>query len=841
MKNIIIIMMALAALALAACGMNEQSPDSATSGTVVSTSMGTPVGIKECLSCHSDYYNPSSLMNVVGDSPGSSGWLNSGHGNFNNGFPYYGYDSHDGYVFETSPQGCPKCHDQLGDGLVISSLNSDIGVDIGVANRPVIGCESCHGSGEGHFGTGEMEYSKPDASRCGQCHTTLSEGHIEHHPIAQETYENFAASKHGNSINSHNYTSATEINARCSKCHTDEGARIFRDVDGGHDELVTLFSTTPPLEAAETRDMQCSTCHDPHMPSNYLETDILDGVGNIAESGQYRTCENCHQIEDSYHGEDSGHSWAGGYPFPVGFGNFDGGGIIYDTHVDNATTPWIEGYVLDTTDDNTCGDCHDVHSGSLEINNQWAKSAHGGHILERKEAGFAIVNMGGLGTTESYENAMTIINGSILNSIYGISNTDGDVREEDGPAWVHYRFKDMTGGRDGTGRQACQQCHTSTGFKNKMANAVSYDPANNNFAATGEQREMLYCWACHKTIADDLRDGWGIVNTVDYYGDDATIDTRMMAANTVLGDTGSNVCVVCHSGRGTGFEIAAMPAADFTNTSFKNSHYLAAGGTLFRTAGYEYASAGTYDDYAGLGFMHSRLGTSGAEDSSAGDNGPCVACHMRSEESHTFEPVLINGSGIYDVPAFENTCSTCHTDKAGLVTLMNTQKAGFEAALVELETELSNNGINFYPSYPYFYATPFDPIYEEEDDYIYNSTSSDQIICDNNQSVKNWLSGGTNTYTRVQDDPGPPITYECQFDAANLITGTPGTGSDNMGAAFIYNLLHHEPGAYAHNSLYTRRLIFDALQWLKDGNFDGTITTPFINSTAQTYLGVTRP
>ena len=38
-----------------------------------------------------------------------------------------------------------------------------------------------------------------------------------------------------------------------------------------------------------------------------------------------------------------------------------------------------------------------------------------------------------------------------------------------------------------------------------------------------------------------------------------------------------------------------------------------------------------------------------------------------------------------------------------------------------------------------------------------------------------------------------------------------------MGAAFNYNVLEHDPGAFAHNRYYSKRLIYDAIDWL-DGN-----------------------
>ena len=48
-------------------------------------------------------------------------------------------------------------------------------------------------------------------------------------------------------------------------------------------------------------------------------------------------------------------------------------------------------------------------------------------------------------------------------------------------------------------------------------------------------------------------------------------------------------------------------------------------------------------------------------------------------------------------------------------------------------------------------------------------------------------------------------------------------GANTMGAAFNYVLLLKEPGAYAHNGDYTRKLIFDSIDYLYNGTITGSI------------------
>ncbi|MBJ6723110.1 CxxxxCH/CxxCH domain c-type cytochrome [Geomesophilobacter sediminis] len=62
-----------------------------------------------------------------------------------------------------------------------------------------------------------------------------------------------------------------------------------------------------------------------------------------------------------------------------------------------------------------------------------------------------------------------------------------------------------------------------------------------------------------------------------------------------------------------------------------------------------------------------------------------------------------------------------------------------------------------------------------------------------------------------------------RFAATNWGSGQ--SGADRMGAAFNYAFLRSEPGAYAHNSAYTKQLIFDSIDVLHNGSVTGSIDT----------------
>lgn len=96
--------------------------------------------------------------------------------------------------------------------------------------------------------------------------------------------------------------------------------------------------------------------------------------------------------------------------------------------------------------------------------------------------------------------------------------------------------------------------------------------------------------------------------------------------------------------------------------------------------------------------------------------------------------------------------------------------------LAALDAQLQKRGFYFYPANPYFYTAPYVP----------GGT---------NTAVKNWLTNSD-----------------------------PATGKPNMGAAFNYNLIIHDPGAYAHNRYYIKRLIYDSIDWLDDNNLNSSVS-----------------
>lgn len=236
----------------------------------------------------------------------------------------------------------------------------------------------------------------------------------------------------------------------------------------------------------------------------------------------------------------------------------------------------------------------------------------------------------------------------------------------------------------------------------------------------------------------------------------------------------SNLCIKCHSGTQSGRSIKAKVAAgaDFTNLAFIGSHSAAAAGILFKSIGYEFSGQNYSNKWH---FKHDQIGISNftAYNYNTGSNGPCVGCHMSSSNKHTFSPLTKDTGGVVTA-VISTSCAGCHTGPAYLdAGRMNSRETKFAATLLALQKALETKNIYYADTAPYFFNS----------------------------------SGDTN--------------------AGNAVTNW--GNADTMGAAFNFNLLRHEPGAYAHNMIYAKRLIYDSIDFLDNGAFDNSVSVTINN------------
>ncbi len=451
-------------------------------------------------------------------------------------------------------------------------------------------------------------------------------------------------------------SSATAVGLdRCTACHATQTADWLTTKHANLDPDGTLDSTGNPTLTEITG---CTTrCHDPLRDSGRLVAGYtgnvarpvigceschgggslhMDGgggtgnmgfaalpagkVGPTAVSAQFNTCTSCHQLLDS---AGTGVATAEhATTAPTGAAN-----VITDTHFATPLTyvtgvyQDVTGYVMDFSSESVCSDCHNPH-GTAEVNKQWAQSAH--------------------------------------------ADTTGSA------AWAHYNWST---------RQNCQRCHTTTGYIAYNTAIGKKDASQASLINTGTLAsspvtssytwapEMLECRGCHVDNKGTLRNpGVSYTAPYDNYTVSGTTVTTYSRASFAYPDvSGSNVCLLCHTGRANGDTIknlnqAGVTSADMGNFSFINDHHFTAAATVFGAGGYEYSSR-SYEDPSY--YVHKKIGT--ADVPNTGSNGPCAGCHMSTAEKHLFLPVGTTTGDVFGtITAVTSTiCANCHTWSGG--------------------------------------------------------------------------------------------------------------------------------------------------------------------------------
>lgn len=624
------------------------------------------------------------------------------------------------------------------------------------------------------------------------------------------------------------YTDPVTVPSTCKNCH---------DPNRDSGQLVAGYTgnTVRPV-------VGCESCHgggDVHYAgggAGYIGFAAVPGStvtgpsGTLQLSAQFNTCTTCHELLDAT-------DPAGTVPaiadhittLPTGSDY-----VITDTHFatsgdwsvpspGSANIKDITGYAMDFSSEKVCTNCHNPHKAP-DKNREWAQSAHGD------------------------------MNAAVTDYWSG--------------AWAHYNWScdGVPASGCGSSRMACQRCHTTSGFA-AYANALrsgdkqTADNINNGLVSliastSGWKPEMLQCWGCHTDNKGTRRNPGQ--RTTDY-GYVASGKTYAIASYTYPDVGDSNICMTCHTGRENGDTLmglndAALLSAgtttffDFSNNSFINSHYLTGGGTVFTATGFEFPSR-NYENLAS--YRHNQIGSSFLP--FTGSGGPCVGCHMSrpgGDGDHFFMPVTRSKTAIGHIDSIASEiCIYCHTvsGAGGLEDLINERKDEYHEAIEATIHVLDERGHYFKPAHPYFYdkrisgtvngsiagttvplvstATVSITDYFKMDrdgkyygitvvnpgsitlDAIYTSAATTgSFVIIKPGGVKNWLT-----------QAGTGIT-----SAAATDTDTSGntTGRYNMGAAFNLNLIEHEPGAYVHNRIYAKRLLYDAIDWADDNQMN---------------------
>lgn len=223
----------------------------------------------------------------------------------------------------------------------------------------------------------------------------------------------------------------------------------------------------------------------------------------------------------------------------------------------------------------------------------------------------------------------------------------------------------------------------------------------------------------------------------------------------------STVCAVCHQGRAwTGSVDASADGVEDDTVSpdirFVNSHYAQSAATLLGTAvrgGYEYAGK----SYAGP-FEHVQ------------DINTCTSCHRPHSLSVAIE-----------------TCSTCHQNISELADIRTSQQdfdgdgdtsEGIAAPIAALHAQLGE-AITVYASE--VAGAPI--LYADRYPYFFNDTNADGEVTDGEAVFPNRYESWTPRLLR---------------------------------AAYNYQYVSKDTGAYAHNPHYALQLLYDSLESLSE-------------------------
>jgi hypothetical protein len=295
----------------------------------------------------------------------------------------------------------------------------------------------------------------------------------------------------------------------------------------------------------------------------------------------------------------------------------------------------------------------------------------------------------------------------------------------------------------------------------------------------------MTCETCHETGANfsplhGNKPERRYVGTVSFPYPATATSAQISAVTITNGTQGTDaqddsyVCMTCHQGRESTLTVNdanPSPVTTFT-LSFRNVHYLSAGGTLYgnkAAVAYQYAGQ-TYAPPWNHGAAYT-----GAYPQPANHRAQCAFCHMQNG-SHSFKAAVVTA------------CTECH----GNVTLDDLTPAfrpeddwdGNPATKPKAEVALY--ATRLYAAIQAYCAAAADSV---------TPPSGASYTAYNGRAYPYWFKD-TNKNGTV--DAGE--TTAMKFD------------SKTLRASFNYQYYQKEPGAWAHNNKYIVQILYDSIQ-----------------------------
>jgi hypothetical protein len=600
--------------------------------------------------------------------------------------------------------------------------------------------------------------------------------------------------------------------------------------------------------AHNTRDgAGCADCHEPiNHPSNSCAVchngNQLVGVDEIQRNpDRAGKCQKCHDnplhkglAANSTFGysEKTARNQMTVWVQKAHFNNITGAGYTDGTYAGSYVT---YSYTTGTPEgkSNACNKCHNPHdtTTAMAYNRDWSRNAHGSTAaLEdvneiRKDA---------RGMDRDFKTAGTYLDASQVVSDHNFAKN----------------------------YSSCVRCHTTTGFITYLESGYKklppfgpIDPATgktyemnqvyraNPSAKMGKiapawtGKETIACNACHNGYNwKNLRPA-GQLTT--YFNLSGASGKLVNFSKTFPNANSSNLCVACHTGRliGDNIKIIDIRGQDWSNAERIQNHERAAAQTLYGIGGFEFYSSNSAKslDYTTPKLSHQSIGMNqvawNGKGPYAGDPrgyGPCIGCHMNSNgsdgsTSHTSLPVNASASAtgmpggnsnMFNADSLpkpidtivSKACPACHTQTYALTPAqLQAKKELYWAAVVALR-ELTTFCLHSKPA-----LRTFDSNRPTKQKNWYQGSSSDPI--------QSWLCSTPSDYLAATfTDPGKGVTKQLH------------KAIYNMGSYYNALFVIYDPGAFAHNSLYTKRLIYDSMDYLDDGIINQSVAAKVFNT-----------
>ena len=668
-----------------------------------------------------------------------------------------------------------------------------------VHNLHSIGCQECHGPGASHQGKGPIPYPSPNYEQCQRCHD------------GTKLVTNYAASKH--------LAAETEDGReKCNRCHTHQGAVLSAITHYTGDGNVIAAMVGAPGAIPNAEPIKCNTCHDTHKPQE-LRVDTAwspsTTVGTVAAStsDEYRLCTQCHgYITPS--GKLMGSGTASSGTALIGYHETSWYRIIGTTHYDNPATAAIEGYNMrfklrdGSVNPNPCYDCHgheamtNTNSGTATIYTDWAQSGHARGLLTAK---YAAVKANPVNSALPRTDPVRVAQG--LKQVDAVMAAGVE-----GGAFA---------GHNSTG---CGRCHTTEGFS---AFFETLSTTGMGTMAAG----VLKCYGCHSDPgAGTLRKLKGAKATTNYTTDlgwDPGVGLATGAGGYALAYgkkpypdmAASNICITCHDSR----QNDPGSITDTANTNYKRTHYLQGAAMMFVKMGfiaftnaatlvpgqtYTYQNSLKSDQDGGIiTSTHRKLGTPAMIGDSHNptffvkgnldSNGPCVTCHFTGSHSQQI-----------DQRAIDAVCIKCHDSEEGHSIA---KKADFDKYFLEPQSEVYQDALKL----------------------------AMQAFNDKNTGVELRRESADSEFIRAYKKDANKYggTEAAAADwtavmASGAYTNDNATKTKLLGAVSNIVLLASDPAAYAHARTYSRRLMYDSIDFLDDGQINNSVSATALAKSA---------